>query len=426
MTNTTNFGIIRFMTIHKLIFRTYKDAYSGLPRSAWILSLVEFINRSGTMVFFFMTLYLTRTFGFSPTKAGQVISCYGLGALLGAYLGGKLSDVLGAYRIQKISLVLTGFGYILLGQLTSYLSILIMMFILGVVSEALHPSNATAMSQVCPAELRTKGFALNRLATNLGITIGPPLGGFLAMSDYKLLFWVDGITCLAAYFLFTIFLKSDRPPIQEKEETSVSNQSPWKDFYFLKLLGFSFFIGLIFVQLFTTFPLYFRTAYQFKENLIGMLIAINTVIIVLFEMVLINALKKKNQIKIIAFGLLLLAEGFALIPLGRGFLFGALTVMVWTIGEILAFPALTALIANISDDSTRGRYMGLFSLSFAFALFVGPALGSKIYDNLGPNVLWFGCGITGIFIFFGFLSLNRKKIGEKNVKNTGDKISAPQ
>jgi predicted MFS family arabinose efflux permease len=410
------------MTIHKLIFLTYKDAYAGLPRSAWILSLVEFINRSGSMVLFFMTLYLTQAFGFSPLKAGQAISGYGLGALLGSYLGGKLSDAMGAYRVQKISLVLTGIGYILLGQLTAYPAILIMMFFIGMASEALHPSNATAMSQVCAPKVRTKGFALNRLASNLGVTIGPPLGGFLAMSDYKLLFWVDGITCLVAYFIFAIFFKANRPPIGEKEINPASNQSPWKDFYFLKLLGFSFFIGLIFVQLFNTFPIYFRTVYQFRENLIGLLIAINTVMIVLFEMILINALKNKNQIKIIAFGLLLLAEGFALIPLGSGFLYGALTVMVWTTGEILAFPALTALIANISDDSTRGRYMGLFSFSFAFALFVGPTLGSKIYDNLGPDALWFGCGIAGIFIFFGFLSLNRKKLAKK-IKHSENKIS---
>ena len=402
------------MTIHKLIFRAYKDAYSGLPRSAWILSLVEFINRSGYMVFFFMTLYLTQTYGFSPTKAGQAISSFGLGALLGTYPGGKLSDMIGAFNVQKASLVLTGILYIWLGYLTSYFTILIFMFLLGVISEALHPANATAMSQVCPPKLRTKGFALNRLATNLGITIGPPIGGLLAMINYKLLFWVDGLTCLAAAAVFIILLKPGRPPVNENETQQTSNKSPWKDFYFLKIVGFTLFMGLIFVQLFSTFPLYFRTVYNLKENLIGMLIAFNTVMIVLFEMILINAIQKKNQTKIIAFGFLLLAEGFALMPLGRGFLYGAFTVMVWTVGEMLAFPTLTALIANISDDSNRGRYMGIFSLAFAVALFVGPALGSKIYDKWGPDVLWFGTGVAGIFIFFGFLSLRKIKIIHKS------------
>jgi len=399
------------MTLIKRIVRTYKDAYTGLPKAAWMLSFIELVNRCGTMVFFFMTLYLTQTFGFSTSQAGQIISGYGLGALFGSYLGGKLCDVMGAYKIQKLSLFFSGICYLWLGHLSSYWWILVMMFILGVVSEALHPANSTAISQVCTAELRTKGFALNRLATNLGVTIGPALGGYLALINYKLLFWIDGFTCLAALIPFLLFFKMDRPPDVSGSKTpgtKSANQSPWKDFHFLSILVLVFVGALVFVQLFSTYPIYFRTIYRFKENSIGTLIAINTIIIVLFEMVLINALKNKNQLKIIAIGQLLLGLGFAIMPLGRGYLYAAFTVAVWTMGEMLSFPALTAHIANISDAAVRGRYMGLFSLSFSLSLLVGPALGSMVYDNLGPDVLWFCSGIVGIIIFVGFFKLKPK------------------
>lgn len=254
------------MFIFKKVFSLYKEVYSGLPKEVWLLSLVEFINRTGSMVLFFMTLYLTKTFHFSTTQAGQVISGFGLGALFGSYLGGKLTDVLGAYNVQKISLILTGTGFILLEQMSSYWLILGMMFFVGMVGEALHPANSTAISQVCRPELRTKGFALNRLATNLGFTIGPAVGGYLTLIDFRLLFWIDGITCLLAAVIFMLFFKTARPPQEPQAESAPPPRSVWKDFYFLKVLVFTFFIGIIFVQIFNTFPLFFSTVYGFKEN----------------------------------------------------------------------------------------------------------------------------------------------------------------
>jgi len=376
-----------------------------------MLSLVEFVNRSGTMVFFFMTLYLTQSFHYTPTQAGQVISAYGIGALLGSYAGGKLTDVLGAYNVQKLSLAITGFTFILLGQLKSYWWITAVMFFMGVCSEALQPANATAMSQVCPPALRTKGFALNRLAINLGVSIGPVVGGYLALIDYGLLFWIDGLTCLLAAGIFILFFKTSRPAQESHVDSPVNTptQSVWRDFYFLKVLVFTFFVGIIFVQVFNTFPLFFRTVYHLKENRIGLLIAVNTVMIVLFEMLLMDALKKRSAVKVIASGALLLGVGFALMPLGSTFLFGCFTVAVWTMGEMLSMPSLAALVANHSDDAVRGKYMGLFSFAFSLSLVVGPLLGAKIYDSLGSGTLWFGCGAAGIILWLGFSSLEKVK-----------------
>jgi predicted MFS family arabinose efflux permease len=393
------------------LFKHYKQAYSGLPKDAWMLSFVEVVNRSGTMVFFFMTLYLTQTFGVSVERAGYAIAAYGFGALIGAYVGGLLTDSMGAYSVQKVSLVGTGILYIITGQLTNYWLILGAMFFLGMLGETLHPANATAMSQVCPKELRTKGFALNRLAANLGVTIGPVVGGYLALIDYKLLFWIDGVTCLFAALVFMLYFKTSRPPMEpqpEESKNAPAKQKILKDFFFLKILVFTFLMGLVFVQLFSTFPLYFKHFYQFKENTIGMLIAINTILIVLVEMLLMEWLKGKSIIKIIAVGAFLLCIGYGLIPFGRGFIYGAVTVIIWTFGEMLTLPFLTTLIADHSSDAVRGKYMGMFSFAFSLSLSVGPGLGTMVYDSWSPDILWYICGIAGIFLFFGFLSLKDK------------------
>lgn len=435
------------MTQIKKIFWKYREAYSGLPRAAWMLGLVELVNRSGSMVFFYFALYLTQTYGFTPTEAGRIIGAFGLGALLGAWLGGKLTDRMGAYWLQKVSLALNGLLLILLGYVSGYGMIAGVMFITGCISETLHPANATAMSQICPAELRVRGFALQRLAVNLGVTIGPVVGGFLAMVNYKLLFWIDGLTCLAAAGIFVYFFRTSRPePIlipttatndtEKTSETSAPFPSPpnlatltptpspsvFRDTYFLKILFYCFLMGLAFVQLFGPYSIYMKNTFGLKENQIGFLLSINTIIIVLFEMLLMEAIKKRSLEKMIGYGAFLLCAGFGIMPLGSGFFFAAFTVVVWTLGEMLAMPALTTLVANHSDESMRGKYMGLFSLSFSSALLAGPILGTWIYDHVSPNGLWLSIGALGFLLLWGFHLLGADK---KTKNQTAEATSTP-
>ena len=397
------------MRFFSRIWTTYRKAYSGLPREAWLLSLIEFLNRSGYMVFFFITLHLTRNLSVSPARAGLALSAFGVGSLGGSLLGGWLSDRIGPFRVQKLSLMLNGLFLILLGQLHHFESILGLMMVLGLVSEALHPANATAMSRVCPPEIRTRGFALNRLATNLGITIGPALGGILAMINYELLFWVDGLTCLVAAGVFMVILPG-RAPVgngsRSDRETEPIRSRPYRDPWFLALFGLTFLMVIGFVQLFNTFPLYMRNVYSLKESMIGLLLSINTLIIVFFEMILLERLKHRKINHLVAMGALLLGGGFALMPLGKGFAWAGFTVIVWTFGEMLSMPALTTMVANHAPDACRGRYMGMFSLAFALGFLVGPALGAWVYGNLGPNWLWYGQGLLGILLFFAFRRLS--------------------
>ncbi|MBE0711236.1 MAG: MFS transporter, partial [Candidatus Aminicenantes bacterium] len=174
------------------ILALYRQAYRGLPRRAWILFAVNLVNSSGAMVIFFLSLYLTRNLGLSPARAGQALSLYGVGSLAGAFIGGWLADRIGSITVQKASLTVCGILLLVLGQVRLIWGILPLLFGLALFAGMLYPANATSMSHICPPEMQVKGFALNRLANNLGATIGPAVGGFLALSDYRLLFWADG------------------------------------------------------------------------------------------------------------------------------------------------------------------------------------------------------------------------------------------
>jgi predicted MFS family arabinose efflux permease len=391
------------------VFASYRDAYAGLPRNAWLLALVQFINRSGSMVLFFLTLYLTRKLGFTMAQAGQAVSTFGVGALAGAYLGGRLCDWLGANRVQQLSLLLSGVNLILMAYMTSHAAVLLSAFLLGVFGEALLPANITAMAGECPARIRTKGFALNRLAANLGVTIGPVLGGYLALWNYRALFWADGLTCLAALAVFSLYFKPGRRQSAPDQEGPRAGPADGQKRHLWMIFLLVFGIGLIFSQLFSTFPIYIHSAFGFAENRIGQLLAINTIIIVLFEMVLLHGLKKKEPLKVIGVGALLTGLGFAMTPMGRGFFYAALTVAVWTCGEMLSLPLLTAEISNRSNDQNRGRHMGWYGVSFSLAFIIGPLLGARVYSRVSPLALWAGCGGLGIILALGFSMLERRR-----------------
>jgi len=394
----------------KGIVGLYRRAYAGLPREAWFLFAINLVNSSGAMVIFFLSLYLTRRLGFTPARAGQALSLYGLGSLAGAYLGGWFSDRAGSTSVQKWSLTISGVFLIALGQVRSAAGILPLLFIFSVAAGALYPANAASMARVCPPDLQVKGFALNRLANNLGATIGPAVGGLLALRDYRLLFWADGLTCIAAAALFLVIWKKPEDQLRGAEARKKASQpdrvrTPWRDVPFLTLMLLVIAWGAVFVQIFATFPLYMREIYGLAEDQIGRLLAVNTILIVILEMAIMEKIRKRSPTGMINLSFILLGLGFGLMPLGRGFLYGALTVAVWTFGEILSMPLLSALIAGRAGPDTRGRYMGIFSFAFSLAFIVGPAAGSTVYGHLGSDALWFGCaGVTALLaVAFSFL-----------------------
>jgi predicted MFS family arabinose efflux permease len=388
--------------VFKRVIGVYHRAYSGLPGAVWILALVEFINECGAMVFPFLTLYLTQKLHFSPLQAGKVISAYGVGALIGSWLGGKLSDRLGVYRVQLWSLGLAGAVYLTIGYLASFKLISLAMFIQGILLWAFHPANAAAVSRVCSPEQRSRGYALNRTAAHVGISIGPALGGLLALMNYRILFWVDGLSCLAAALLFGLYFKDRLSTTRSPSPRSPAGISPLKDPYFLKILGLSFLIGMIFNQLMAAYPLYLRTVYGIREHHIGGLFTINSGMIILFEMPIIGMLRKQPPGRIVSLGSLVLAAGFAMTPLGDDFFFAVLAIMVWTSGEIMILPTLKTLIAGHAHDSLLGSYMGLYGLAQSLALIAGPAAGMWVYQTMGPDTLWAGIGLLGIALGTAF------------------------
>ena len=238
----------------------YKKAYGGLSPGTWWLSLVMLVNRSGTMVIPFMTMYLTQHYGVTIGKAGFVMSLFGLGAIVGSLTGGKLVDRIGYYYVQLFALVLGGTMFIILGQVHSYPGICFCTFILAILNESFRPANTVAIAHYSKEVNRTRSFSLNRLAVNLGWAAGGALGGIIASFNYTLLFWVDGITNLMAACLLYITLSPKRnsaTEVKSREKTLIKN-SAYKDRTYISFVFLVFLFALCFFQLFTTIPVFFK------------------------------------------------------------------------------------------------------------------------------------------------------------------------
>ncbi len=399
--------------VHRIV-RLYREAYAGVPRGAWFLAAADFINRTGFMVLVFLNIYLTRHLHFSLLQAGRVLAGYGIGAIAGGYLGGYLADKLGPRVVMISSLAVSGGILIVTAYASSYPAMLALIFLYGLIVTALFPANDTAMSRFCFGEMRAKGFALRRLASNLGITIGPVIGGFLILIDYKWIFWADGLTSLAAAAVVALWLRipalSRRPPAGGGEEAAEGGpvRSPWRDRTFLVFIGLFLVVATVFAQIFSTFPLYLNARYGLKESQIGPLWAVNTLMIVVIEMVLLHNLRKKRAMSLIALGTCLMGLGFALLPLGRSFLFAAFTVAVWTMGEILIMPLTATVVSNRANAASAGRYLGLLSFAFSLSMLIAPLAGNWLLASAGGTALWAIMGGACALAGAGFWIMRKK------------------
>jgi MFS family permease len=253
----------------------YRNAYLGLSNSIWWLALVILINRSGTMVIPFMTVYLTQELHFSIAQAGFIMAAFGIGAIIGAFAGGRLTDKIGFYSVQLWSLVLNGIMFFILGQMRTFWQIGICIFVLSLLSESFRPANSAAIAYYSNESNRTRSYSLNRLAVNLGFSIGPALGGILSSISYQWLFWVDGVTCMAAAVLLRIFLSpvSLIPKRHDAGAKQKKNNSVYKDGVYLRFMFCVFLVAFCFLQLFSLVPVYYKEQVHMNESMIGLVIS---------------------------------------------------------------------------------------------------------------------------------------------------------
>jgi MFS family permease len=388
----------------------YLASFRGLPPQVWFVSLTVLINRSGTMVLPFLALYMTEELDLTASGAGQLLAVYGVGAILGNWLGGWLTGRLGPLAVQCGSLTLAAGGFVLLSFARTGTEVAFYLFLLSLLSEANRPAAATATTLLCPPHAHTRGFALNRLAINLGMSIGPVIGGFLAEISFKWLFYIDGITSLAAAVFLAATLGVRPLPHQQHDEPSAASHagSPWRDREFLTVMFVLFIVAVVFMQLMSTYVVYLEEQFQFSKPVIGGVLAINTVLIVLVEMLVMHHTERHSRLRMVAWGCLLSGLGFGLLPFGRGIAYAAVLMVVFTAGEMLESAPSLAYVASRSTRANRSAYLAVYAMGMSAALVVAPVVGMTLYE-MDPDWPWYACLATSVGVAGALLAIEGRR-----------------
>ncbi|MEL6637915.1 MAG: MFS transporter [Bacteroidota bacterium] len=396
----------------------YRNSFAGLSQSIWLLSLITLVNRSGTMVIPFLTLYLTTTRGFSLIEAGWVMACFGLGSILGTLVGGRLTDRVGHYPVMFWSLLASGLMFFVLQQMHELWSICLTIFVLTTISDAFRPAIMVSIASYSKPENRTRSLSLIRLAINLGFAIGPAIGGMIAVgAGYDWLFWIDGMTCISAALLFRMALVEKADAEAEMEPTNPASEartegsvpSAYRDRPYLFFFLMIFLSGFAFIPFFSAVPLYFRQDLLLNEAQIGWLMAMNGLLIALVEMPLVFVLEGRyRHLKIVAVGTLLIGLAYLLFNVvGLALLGAVLGVLAITIGEVLNMPFANTFALNRSQPGNRGAYMAIYGNAYSVGHVLAPMLSLQIAEHFGFNVLWYLLALVCMLSAVGTVLLER-------------------
>ena len=395
------------------ILNLYKQAYGGLSEPAWMLAVVMLINRAGSMVLPFLSIYLTQSLKFGIRETGIVLASYGLGAMAGSLLGGWLSDRIGNFLVQFLSLVLGGIFFLFLPLITEFEWLTVAVFLVSMTVESLRPANTASIASYSKPENLTRSYSLNRMAINLGFSIGPALGGILASHSYELLFYADGLTCISAGIFFFVYFRNKTPrKVKEVPHASeaLKDKSPYLDYSFLLFVLLVAGYAMVFFQLFNTIPIFYRESHHLSEGTIGILLGLNGLIVFLFEMILVHHFEKRVTImKMIVIGTSLCGVSYAVLNVAGGISLLIVAVILLSFAEIMAMPFMVTHVINKAGKGNQGSYIGLYSLAWASAFTLAPFLGTRVVAGAGFDILWWSCAGMSILLSLLFYFSLRKQ-----------------
>lgn len=399
------------------LYHSWLNSYLGIPRTVWFLAFVNLVNRCGGLVIGFIALYMTQHLHLGIEQAGYAMSCFGVGTLMGAYSGGRLTDRLGYFNVMLYAMMANGLVLLSILLVHHFYTVCAAVFVLGFVSEAFRPANSVSVMRNSTHETYTRSISLYRMSANIGWAVAPVLAGTLVVFGWHWLFWVDGLTCILAAGLlmyYKPFLNLEKPVRNEAASSGQTPEqaesSPLQDKAFRWFLVFTLLNAVVFMQFLWTVPVFYKEFYHWSEQQIGIMVALNGVIVFLVEMPLIFRIEgRRPNLEMVRIGVILYALGYAslLIP---HFPWVAATCYIFmlSIGEIYVMPFSSNFTMKRSGVYNQGQYMAAYIMTYSFANTLAPLVGTQLIARFGFSTLW---GIMVLFAgasFAGFRILSKK------------------
>ncbi|MBC2874973.1 MULTISPECIES: MDR family MFS transporter [Streptomyces] len=391
--------------------RAARESVAGLPRAFWWLWVCTLVNRLGGFVATFLALYLTLERGYSPFFAGLVAALHGLGGVIASVGAGVLTDRLGRRPTLMIAQVGTAASVALLGFVHDPVSISGAAFLVGLASNSSRPAVTAMMADIVRPEDRLRAYSINYWAINLGFAISSTAAGFVAEYSYLAGFLGEAAITLACAVLAYFTLPESRPepaaPSAAGEGApAVGLGTVLRDGRFMGVTGLAFLVALLFTQSSVALPVAMGRAGLSTQDY-GMVMAVNGIMIVALQIPVTRLIERRDPRMLLVFSALLAGYGFGLTAFAGSVGFFALTIAVWTLAEIVNAPTQSGMVVRFSPRHARGRYQGVFSLSWTLSSLVAPLTGGAVIEEFGADVLWAGCAVIGTFAAAGYWLLTR-------------------
>ncbi|MER7331080.1 MULTISPECIES: MFS transporter [unclassified Micromonospora] len=378
----------------------FRDTTGGLPVTFWYLWAGTLINRLGSFVLVFLAIYLTQERGFSASQAGLVIGLWGVGGAVGTTVGGTLTDRWGRRPTLLTAHLGAATMMLGLGFARELWAVALGALLLGMFAEAARPAFGAMMIDVVPEKDRLRAFSLNYWAINLGFACAAVLAGLAAEAGYLLLFVVDATTTvITALIIFARVGETRRAPTVAARHKGPGApagalRTILTDRVYLGFVALNLFGALVFLQHISMLPIAMGED-GLSPATYGSVIALNGVLIVVGQLFVPRLIKGRSRSHVLALAAVVMGVGFGLTAFAEAAWFYGLTVLIWTVGEMLNSPSNATLIAELSPAELRGRYQGVFSLSWQVAGAVAPVLGGLVREQAGNSELWLGCAVIG-------------------------------
>ncbi|KJK55919.1 MDR family MFS transporter [Saccharothrix sp. ST-888] len=397
----------------------FSETVGGLPRQFWWLWTSTLVNRLGGFVVTFLALYLTAERGYSASYAGLVAALFGLGSAIAAVGAGVLTDRIGRRPTMLAAQVSNAVFTAVLGFTDGQVAIAVVAFLVGLANNASRPAVSAIIADIVPAKDRVRAFSLNYWAINIGFGVSAAAAGLIASHGYLTLFLLDAVSTLLCAVVVFVRIPETRPEATAPGTTAAGTAAEvpdpariglgtvFRDGRFIAVVGINLLLALVAQQGSTTLAVGMGEA-GISTTQYGFVIGLNGLLIVLLQLPLTSLISGRNRTALLLAGALLTGWGFGLTAFaGSSAAFYAITVAVWTIGEIISAPTMMSLVTELSPASARGRYQGVYSLSWSLASFLGPAVGGYLLQHAGGGAVWGACAVCGTAAGIGFLLLGR-------------------
>ena len=385
-----------------------RSLVEGLPPTYWLIWTGTLINRLGGFVIPFLTLYLTAQREIPVSQAALMVSLFGAGSFIAQLSGGELTDRLGRRPVMLMSFFITPVFMVVLGLARDLALISIATFLVGFFTDLYRPAVGAAIADLVPPESRTRAYGYNYWAINMGAAVAPLLAGLIADYNFFILFLADAVTTAFFGFIVLFGIRETRPA----QAHHASGVSVSERIFQLKrapiLLIYSFitlFFGIVYMQGNVTLPLDMQ-AHGLVPAAYGAAIAVNGFLIILMTIPVSNMAAKWPRFETVAVASVLMGLGFGFTALATNLPLFALSVAIWTFGEIAATSVGPTIIADLSPVELRGLYQGIFGAAWGLSYFVGPLAGGWVYEHWGSDALWLGCLVVGFVTALCYLALS--------------------